>query len=778
MNKKFLVALAVVLALVVATLPLLGNKVSISGEGKLSIEAYVALAASASPDVQSRPMRYLGEATVVEQSWGYLYTLENGDIVEVGDSSTSEFRAHVKTIRWNDIASFSLELAGGAFIPSLNGNVVSFQYNDNVDVSIYPVAPSTRLPEGGIEYDITLGKKPAKPTVTLDIDWNGITWQKILPLNEEYDQAACIAKWGDTHEQFVLTQTSITGINIETQGIDTLKHIEEYEVNSYLGIATTNWHSNSGDLGGGVTYSNVSRSYLYIHRGQMTDALNDTAWVEDINIDEQNKTITFDLPKEWLRTAEYPVSQICGVDPAYTEGMDYWVTGTYGDSDNTWSDYDIFTEKSVPKGAVAEIIIESVEAGVEMNMGIRTDGSSLARYFEMHEAEAGGYTHIRMFVLVDESTGLVETFCEDVTDDMLFHVVGYWENVTFDELAFTYLANSSGAWVTEAIFAYTAGVYHIILRNSEDNTANTMGIRAVGSSLDRKVLIHEPESGGNSYLDMMVKPDVDGDIQLYSSDAANAIFILSGYFGEELDFVELFQQLITGILWQEVDLTEYLDEDERVCDFLLGHSDINDEIRLGVRNADSGVHRSFSEHEAEDDGGNTGEVTGFGISAQPNADGQIDIYHLNALESHNYLMGYFKPAATSGIDITNLPTDQNFGIVSGGDTPETGLTYFTITNNSGAAITIYISGTDAVGGTTHTLSDTATPGHNIFGLKAGLEGGDYTVVVKKTESFNTLVTGLANEATQRWGLKLYTPTTYTNEDAQKTTTVTLSVILD
>ena len=129
-------------------------------------------------------------------------------------------------------------------------------------------------------------------------------------------------------------------------------------------------------------------------------------------------------------------------------------------------------------------------------------------------------------------------------------------------------------------------------------------------------------------------------------------------------------------------------------------------------------------------------------------------------------------------DITNLPNNQDFGIVLESSTPETGLTYFTVTNNSGGAVTIFISGTDATGGTTHTLSDTATPGNNIFGLKAGLEGGDYTIVVRKTEAFNTLVSGLAPEGTQKWGLKLYTPTTYTNEDAQKTSTVTLSVILD
>ena len=97
---------------------------------------------------------------------------------------------------------------------------------------------------------------------------------------------------------------------------------------------------------------------------------------------------------------------------------------------------------------------------------------------------------------------------------------------------------------------------------------------------------------------------------------------------------------------------------------------------------------------------------------------------------------------------------------------------------SGGAVTIYISGTDATGGTTHTLSDTATPGANIFGLKAGLVGGDYTIIIKKSESYNVLVSGLADEATQDWGYKIYTPTSMTEEDIEKTLTITLSAILD
>jgi hypothetical protein len=128
-------------------------------------------------------------------------------------------------------------------------------------------------------------------------------------------------------------------------------------------------------------------------------------------------------------------------------------------------------------------------------------------------------------------------------------------------------------------------------------------------------------------------------------------------------------------------------------------------------------------------------------------------------------------------DITNTPSAWSVNSGSPVETSSeytTGLTHFTVTNNSGGAVDITISGTDmAGGGYTWTLSDTATAGDMTFGLKAGLSGGDYTIIVKKNSPFNALVSGLADEGTQDWGLKLYTPTLY-DDGYTKTGTVTIT----
>jgi len=129
--------------------------------------------------------------------------------------------------------------------------------------------------------------------------------------------------------------------------------------------------------------------------------------------------------------------------------------------------------------------------------------------------------------------------------------------------------------------------------------------------------------------------------------------------------------------------------------------------------------------------------------------------------------------ATPQPDISNLPNTYGFGMVAESATPVTGLTYFTVTNNSGFAVNITIGGTDMTGGTTWTLADDGVPGANIYGLKAGLEGNDYTIIVKKNTPYNILVSSLADSANQKWGLKLFAPTSFSDGGA-KSGTITLT----
>lgn len=133
-------------------------------------------------------------------------------------------------------------------------------------------------------------------------------------------------------------------------------------------------------------------------------------------------------------------------------------------------------------------------------------------------------------------------------------------------------------------------------------------------------------------------------------------------------------------------------------------------------------------------------------------------------------------AYTPGLppSISNTPNTYGFLTVAESSTTSTGLTYFTVTNNSAYAVNITIGGTDLTGGTTWTLSDTAIPETDTYGLRAGLEGGSYSIIVKKNGPYNELVGNLAEGGgTQDWGLQLLAPTTFTGGGANSGT-VTLT----
>jgi hypothetical protein len=127
--------------------------------------------------------------------------------------------------------------------------------------------------------------------------------------------------------------------------------------------------------------------------------------------------------------------------------------------------------------------------------------------------------------------------------------------------------------------------------------------------------------------------------------------------------------------------------------------------------------------------------------------------------------------------ISNTPSSVNLGPVGPSSTVPTGLSYFSVTNNSESSVNITISGTDLTGGTTWTLSDTATPGSDTAGIEAGLSGGDYDIIVKKNAPFNTLKSNLASSASQNWGFQLLAPTNYTDA-TQKAGTITLTATVN
>lgn len=325
-----------------------------------------------------------------------------------------------------------------------------------------------------------------------------------------------------------------------------------------------------------------------------------------------------------------------------------------------WQNYDIFTNKSVPKGAIAYIVCSSVNDAADRTVGVRTDGSSLDRYINLHEAEGGGSTNAGMYVKVDSSTGYIETYCSSTTG-ITFYLLGYWTGVDFTEgwegSGFTPGWNtiSYGSGLASKVAAF-------VLYNSSIGTARYAGVRAVGSSLDRRILLHESEGGSLATTAMgtvCAKCNSSGQAQVYAEYIDGVNFSdaqMSGFFDSTMDYTELAPTagaISSANTWTDMDCTAYLDQDGRVVDTYCMHSSSNAEINVGARKNGSSLARYILEHEAE-----SNNYAGYGCPTETDGSGIIEFYCGSASAEYVGILGYYIPAI-----VTQLP--RTFCVIIG-----------------------------------------------------------------------------------------------------------------
>jgi hypothetical protein len=130
---------------------------------------------------------------------------------------------------------------------------------------------------------------------------------------------------------------------------------------------------------------------------------------------------------------------------------------------------------------------------------------------------------------------------------------------------------------------------------------------------------------------------------------------------------------------------------------------------------------------------------------------------------------------------TGSPT-YGFGTVIQGQTYSTATTQFTVTNNGTVTVDIDIYGADTTGGSpSWTLSDTATPGAEIYGLKFERDTSPGLVVIPNndgtppdaTDYMDGLSSG-AGSNTDKFGLQLLTPTSITDITNLQQAVITLT----
>lgn len=318
-----------------------------------------------------------------------------------------------------------------------------------------------------------------------------------------------------------------------------------------------------------------------------------------------------------------------------------------------WQNYDIFTNLSVPKGAIAAIEMRYTSTSTTQDIGLRTDGSSLSRYIRVapYTYSTGGNSNNMLYVKVDSSTGLIETYAS-ATANVTFYLVGYWTDIDFTEKWDSAMPGSASAWTDvnlNTISGVPAGQVASIFLGNKETAANTMGARINGSANNTRYIPIRASgtSGCHRSVTMQAKTDESGIVEMYTTDTTNTSVYCSGYFASTMDYVE--SNPVTGAVatasdWtaagNQWDLTAQLDEDGRVTDIVCAHTrNGNYAYTVGVRDGDSSLARYLASDRSDG--------TGYSTTCMPtktNATGIIQTWCSNANYDYIRYVGYYKPA--------------------------------------------------------------------------------------------------------------------------------------
>ncbi len=209
---------------------------------------------------------------------------------------------------------------------------------------------------------------------------------------------------------------------------------------------------------------------------------------------------------------------------------------------------------------------------------------------------------------------------------------------TYTEAYQEWTASQSDQWQVTSLSAFGVpanAVVEVAVINDETGAQRWGGVRAVGSSLDRRLQLHEAESGGVDAVVMHVQANGSSEIEHYSDNTGDVFFALLGYWSDGV-YVERFDSFSAGSSgsWQDRDLDTYGVGADQVAEIVIANTASSSERVGGVReNGSSAGDRFIEIHEAESGGidtatmlVNTGSAASASIEVYAESNGDIDFY--------------------------------------------------------------------------------------------------------------------------------------------------------
>lgn len=214
--------------------------------------------------------------------------------VEIGDSTSTSFRPHLKLNRWDGEVGFSIEfpsaLSGATRTVDDVNEIITWKRGDYT-LKWYPHQDLVKHPDGAFEFEIILGKKPPTNKFTLNFESKGLEAFYQPPLNQEpMPEGGVLA-----------TETDIFDIDGNV-----IAHRPPEIVGSYA----IYYKDPPKNVVGGKKYR--TGKAFHIERPQLTDANGDVSWAT-MDLNGQAKTLTITADATWLANAVYPVI----VDPTF-----------------------------------------------------------------------------------------------------------------------------------------------------------------------------------------------------------------------------------------------------------------------------------------------------------------------------------------------------------------------------------------------------------------------------------------------------------------------------
>lgn len=216
-----------------------------------------------------------------------------------------------------------------------------------------------------------------------------------------------------------------------------------------------------------------------------------------------------------------------------TDWVELWQTITVG-SYGSWVDVDV--SAYVPAGAVAQFLLRHDSDADPKVMGVRQDGSSYTRSFNVDDLDSGSIAYKCLTMLANVGTsGDVEFFLEDSDCEVI--LLGYLTGIRFVEQWVEDGASVNGSYQVNELSNYDERivVYYVGAMHSDTPIANTdgrLGVRINGNT-DRLGPVNLADADSGAYNPITFCTQIAPTtkyIQVYESDYSNSGLYISGYF--------------------------------------------------------------------------------------------------------------------------------------------------------------------------------------------------------------------------------------------------------